>query len=299
MLRKLFICVLAFGLGNAMAQELNCTVEVDASRVQRTDVQIFTDLEQSITQFLNNRKWTDDNFNFNERINCNFYIQLTSLNSNRFQAEVRIQSSRPVYGTGYNTVVFNHQDNDWTFEFTQFQPMDFQDGASLQGLTTLLGFYVYLIIGYDFDTFSPLGGTDYFKKALALRDAAMAGNEPGWGPMDGKGLRNRYYLVDNLNDDRFLPLRSSMYRYHMKGLDKITKDIEASRKEIFSSLEDLKEVFDVLPNSMALRIFFNAKREELINLYSKANPGLKNRVIELLSTLDPASREQYQAINKR
>ncbi len=296
-LKSIIICILILQSANTLsAQEINCKVEVDASRVQRTDVQIFKDLESTITQFLNNRKWTEDNFNFNEKINCNFYIQVTALNSNQFQAEVRVQSSRPVYGTSYNTVVFNHQDNDWSFEFTQFQPMDFQDGASLSSLTTLLGFYVYMIIGYDFDTFSPLGGAEYFKKALALRDAAMAKNEPGWGPMDGRGLRNRYYLIDNLNDERFIPMRNAMYRYHMKGMDKMTKDIEASRREIFASLEEVKKVFDVLPNAMSLRIFFNAKREELINLYSKANPGMKNRVVELLTTMDASNRDQYQEI---
>lgn len=295
-MKKILSIVFIILGAQSFAQELNFKVEVDASRVQRTDVQIFKDLETSIIQFLNTRKWTEDNYNFNERIQCNIYIQVTSLNSSTFQAEVRIQSSRPVYGTSYNSVVFNHQDNDWLFEFAQFQPMEFQDGASLQSLTTLLGFYVYMIIGYDYDTFSPLGGSEYFKKAMALRDAAMARNEPGWGPMDGRGLRNRYYLVDNLNDDRFVALRRAMYQYHMNGMDKMAKDIEASRKEILGALEELKKVFDVLPNAMALRIFFNAKREELINIFSKAQPGMKNRAVELLTSMDVSNRDQYQQI---
>ena len=287
------LCLIA-SLSSIRAQDLNCEVQVDASTVQLTNKQIFLDLQQSIYQFLNNRKWVKEEININERINATFIIRITKYSIDNFEAEVQIQSSRPVYGTSYNTALFSFLDRDWKFQYSQAQPMDFQDGSDVYSLTTLLSFYTYIIIGLDYNSFSQNAGMDYLNKALDLRNAAI--NKAGWGPSSGKGNRNKYYLIDNLLDDRFRSIHTCYYLYHLKALDQFSKDKEEAQMTIFKSLGEVKRVFDAKPNSVLLRVFFNAKREELINIFSEATPSLKNRVIELLKLLDPGNASDYDQI---
>lgn len=276
------------------AQDLNCQVQVDASTIQLTNKQIFVDLQQSIYQFLNNRKWVQEEVNINERINATFIIRITKYSIDNFSAEVQVQSSRPVYGSSYNSPLFSFLDRDWKFQYSQAQPMDFQDGSNIYGLTTLLAFYTYIIIGLDYNSFSKDGGIDYLNKALALRNAAI--NEAGWGPSSAKGSRNKYYLIDNLLDDRFKPIHTCFYTYHLKGMDRFTEDKEEAQMTIFKSLGEIKKVFDAKPNSVLLRVFFNAKKEELISIFSQSSPSIKNRVVELLKLLDPGNASDYDQI---
>ena len=278
------------------AQDLQCNVQVNSDGIQASNKAIFEDLQNAITQFMNQRNWISDKVQPQEKINCNFVINITSFNIDQFTAEVSITSSRPVYGTSYNTPVFNHFDQEWYFQYAQFQSLDFQENANVMQLTTLLAFYANIIIGLDFDTYALDGGSTFYNKALQLRNAAQ--NTGGWGPSDGKGNRNTYYVIDQLLDDRYTPLRTSLYQYHMKGMDVFKDDNDAARKQIYESLEKIRSVQERLPNSVIFKIFFNTKRQELINIFSKADAGLQNRSIELLGKLDPSNISSYEKIKQ-
>lgn len=294
-IRLSFICLVLFGM-LSQAQDLNCKVQVNTDNIQGSNTQIFKDLENAISQFMNQKKWIDAKVTSQERINCNIVINLTYFNIDQFRAEANITSSRPVYGSSYNSKTFTHYDLDWSFSYQQFQALDFQEGANVSDLTSILAFYANIIIGVDFDCFSLEGGTPYFQKALQIRSATTG--LPGWGTQDGKGNRNRYYLIDNYLDDRFKPLRKAQYLYHLKGLDIMNDDVDQGRAQVFEAIKELREVHRALPNSVALRILLNSKKEEIINIFKEASPAMKNKVIELLGIMDPANRSDYDAIKK-
>ncbi len=294
---KYIVFLLIFALSvSTYAQDLQCNVQVNSDNIQASNKAIFEDLQNAITQFMNQRKWISDKVQPQEKINCNFVINITAFNIDQFAAEVSITSSRPVYGTSYNTPVFNHFDQEWYFQYAQFQSLDFQENANVMQLTTLLAFYANIIIGVDFDTYALDGGSTFYNKALQLRNAAQ--NTNGWGPSDGKGNRNKYYVIDQLLDDRYKPLRTSLYQYHMKGMDVFKDDNDIARKQIYESLEKIRAVQERLPNSVIFKIFFNTKRQELINIFSKADAGLQNRAIELLGKLDPSNLNNYEKIKQ-
>jgi hypothetical protein len=292
MKKLLFVLFLSFSALKPFAQELNCNVDIVTTQIQTTNKEIFIEMKNSIIQFMNNRKWTADNVQMSERIDCNFIIEILDFNIDQFKARLSIQSSRPVFGTNYNTVIFKHVDENFDFQYSQLQALDFQENAFTTNLTSVLGFYAYLIIGMDYDSYHLNGGTDYYNKAMAVKNAAAS--VQGWGPNDGKGNRNRYYIIENLLDDRYKPMRVALYQYHMKGLDVMSKDMDTGRNMVYEALVSMKSVFEVLPNSVSLKVFFNAKSAEIISIFSKASPTQKNKVFELLSKIDPSNRNDYE-----
>jgi hypothetical protein len=187
-------------------QDLQCNIQIRTDRIQATNKEIFVDLQNAISQFMNQRNWISNKVQPQEKINCNFVINITEFNIDKFKAEVNITSTRPVYGTTYNTTLFSHFDQDWLFQYAQFQSLDYQENANVMALTTLLAFYANIIIGIDFDTYGLEGGQTYFNKALQIRNLSQ--NVPGWNPSDGRGNRNKYYIIDQLLDDRFRPFRA-------------------------------------------------------------------------------------------
>jgi hypothetical protein len=268
-------------------------VEVITTQIQTTNKDIFTDLKNSLIQFMNNRKWTGDGVQTYERIDCNFIIEIQEFNIDQFKARLTIQSSRPVYGSNYNTVIFKHVDDNFDFQYSQLQAMDFQENIFSSNLTSVLGYYAYLIIGMDYDTYRLTGGTEFYNKAMAIKNAANS--IQGWGPNDGKGNKNRYYLIENILDDRFKPMRTALYQYHIKGLDIMGKDMDGGREAVYEALLNMKKVFEVLPNSVSLKVFFNAKNTEIVSIFSRSSPSLKNKVVELLGIIDPSNRNDYEA----
>jgi len=288
--------MLALATTIVRGQDLNCTVDVITSAVQVTNKQIFEDLKNSVTQFLNNRKWIKGQVTSNEKIDCNFVIQITKFEIDQFQANINIQSSRTVFNSSYNTKIFSYKDNSVIFKYAQFQSLEYQENSYTSNLTSILAFYANIIIGLDMDTYQLNGGDQYFRKAQSIRDVANigTGQSGGWESGAGNGSQNKYFIIDNLMDQRFKPLRSAAYRYHIKGLDVMSTDLEGGRDEIYQSVKDLKLVYDALPNAFMLRLFFNAKTDELIQVFSKASPTQKNKVVQLLSKMDPAHRSQYE-----
>ncbi len=278
------------------AQDVEAQITVIHPKVQISNTQIFSSLQSSISQFINQRNWANDKISSIERFKINMLVDITGyeLNSNDFQGTIQIQATRPVYGSTYNTVVFNQLDAEFNFQYQENQAMEFQQSANVYNLTGMLAFYVNVIVGLNYDTYSSEAGSPYYQKAREILNASQ--NISGWRPNDGQSLKNRFYLIDNLTNDRYLPVRKSLYSYHMNGLDVMHKDVQKGRDEIYKSLENFQELTRVFPNSMLLKVFFNAKYKELIEIFKGASAAEQSKAIELLSRMDPANKLFYDQI---
>lgn len=281
------------------AQDLNCQVKVTAVAkdldVNSNSKRIFEEMEKAVFEFVNNRKWTNDIIQNNERIDCNIIINITKqVSSDEYDATAQIQSSRPVYNTSYNSTLLNYIDENWSFRYVENQALEYSDNESRSNLTSLLAYYVYIMIGLDYDSYSPLGGTPYFEKARTVVSNASSQSGKGWKAFDG--TRNRFLLVENLLDNSFKPLRETIYKYHRLGLDVMYQNIDNGRKEIIDCLPNLQKVYRDRPNSMLMNVFFSTKNEELVNIFSKALPTEKPKVVQTLSDIDPSNMSKYQQI---
>mgnify|MGYP000448155337 CR=1 FL=1 len=287
---------LAFSFAT-QAQELNCTVSVISPQVQNTEKRIFETLQKDIRQFLNSTKWTGDVFALEERIECSILITVTErISTDRFRATMQIQSSRPAYMTSYNTVMLNVNDQDFTFQYLESQPIQFQENQHIDNLSSTLAFYAYMIIGSDYDSFSPKGGEPYFQKALQIVNNAQNEAERGWKAFES--TKNRYWLIENTLNARYEGFREVVYKYHRQGLDVMQSDLESGRRAITECIEPLKKLRLDQPNSYLLTVFFTAKVDEFINIYKEAFPDVKTRVANDLMQMDPANANKYQAIVK-
>ncbi|MEO1012168.1 MAG: DUF4835 family protein [Bacteroidota bacterium] len=226
-----------FSLG-AFAQELNCTITVNADQVSQTNQQIVKTLERSLSDFVNKNKWTDRVFQENEKINAQMFITVTAMENNRFQANIQVQSSRPVYNTSYQTSVFNHKDNSFNFQYTEFQPLVFNENVFESNLIAVVSYYVYIILGLDADTFSLEGGTEYFRTAQAIVTQAQGTNFSGWKEEIGNN-RNRFRLIDDLLSNTYREFRVALYNYHRKGLD-IMSDNNSTGKQVIAGTMNLR-----------------------------------------------------------
>ncbi len=299
------ICTIAFlvlSAATVQAQsELNCTVRINTPQIQRTDRKVFDQLEVSLRDFLNNTKWTEDAFEPEERIKCNFIMTIkTEQDNNTFEAELAVQAVRPVYGSGYETPLLSHLDKDVVFSYEQNQPIEFlKDGSENQNLPALFAYYAYLIIGMDYDSFSPLGGDPYFLTAQQLVtniQNSTSNKTPGWRPGDGGKNRNRYWIMENLLNPRVKPFRNAMYTYHRKGLDMFTTDINQGKAAILQSLDEVEKVSIAYFNSMIVQMFATCKRDELIEMWKVGAKPQKERVIQIMTKIDPANTQRYREI---
>ena len=277
------------------AQELNCSVQINADQIQGTQDRVFETLEKAVFEFMNNRAWTDDIFKDHERIECGIFITLKErVSTNRYKGTIQISSRRPVYGSSYHSPMFNYFDADVEFEYLEFAPLDFNISTHMNNLTSILGFYAYMIIGLDYDAFSLKGGTPYFQNAQKIVNNAQGAPEKGWKAFEGD--KNRYWMVENILNDFFSPLRECLYYYHLKGLDTFHKDIDGGRKIVVSSLQGLQKIHNARPSSFALQFFFNAKADEVVNIFSEALPGEQQQMRVLLTKIDPGNSSKYDNI---
>ena len=287
-----FLTLLGFPL---KSQELNCNVIVNADRVETTDRRIFNDMQSAFSQFLNNRKWTDENYDVAERINCNLVITIEEMPIvGSFRATVQVQSSRPVYGTSYESLMMNFADRDWQFEYVESQPLDFNENNFSRNITSMLAYYAYIILGIDYDSFEALGGTSFFERANNQVILAQESNMPGWKQFDSQ--RNRYWLAENFLSPIFNPVRESIYLYHIQGLDQFLEDPDASRSIILESLKKLQVANRARPNSIFTIAFLDAKSNELINIFSEGDMNVRRQAYEILRTLDPTLTNKLGAI---
>ena len=288
--------------GGCYAQgEINANVLIDYSQVQPDDRDkaIIEETRMAMTDFINNRRWTTDNFAPEERIRCNISINLTNIGGlGVFSGTAQIQASRPVYGTSYESSLISYFDKDFNFSYQQGQPMDFNENTYINEITTLLGFYANVIIGMDYDSFSKLGGTLYFDKARIIANN-VPGQTGGWEPLSPRGTNNRATLAENLQSQQMIPMREGLYVYHRIILDNYLnqKDPTENHKKLLVLLKDIKQ-FDTQkrPYIAAVRNFFFAKGTELMNLFGQATPEIKKQVIDICTELDPSNSQKYQRL---
>lgn len=285
---------LVFSLSVTFGQELNCKVTVNADQIQTSDRNVFKDMERALASFLNTRKWTTDTYKSYERINCSIFLNISRMPAiGTFSASAQITVARPVYNSNYETVLFNFADRDWEFDYIESQPLEYNDNAYITNLTSMLAFYAYIIIGMDYDSFSEKGGDPYFQKALMVVNNAQSSNRPGWASIGS--TRNRYNLIENINNPQMVELRKNGYKYHRLALDSFDKTPDDSRQVILTVLRNIRAVWQIYPNSIFIIEFFDAKSTELVNVFSEGSLNVRREAFDLLTTVDP-KRNSYQKI---
>jgi len=290
----LFTAMLFLGAPSIYGQELNCKVTINADQVQTSDRGIFKDMERAIATFMNTRKWTNDSYKSHEKINCAIFLNISRMPSiGSFVANAQITVARPVYNSNYQTVLLNFADRDWDFEYIESLPLEYNDNAYISNLTSMLAYYAYIILGMDYDTFSERGGDPFFQSALMVVNNAQATNRPGWQTIGS--TRNRYNLVENLNNPQMAEMRKSMYRYHRMALDTFDKSPDDSRQAILAVLKAVRNVWQIYPSSIFVIAFFDAKSAELTNVFSEGNLDVRREAYDILSVVD-AKRGTYQQI---
>ncbi len=283
------------------AQELNCNVQVVTQQIQGTNKEIFQTLQAAVYEFVNTRTWTNNVYSYSERIECNILINLTDqISSDEFKGTIQVQARRPVYNTTYNSTMFNFIDNNFHIRYVEFEPLEFNETSYLSNLTSILAYYVYIIIGLDNDSFSFEGGSLCFEKAEAIVMNAQNAPYAGWKPYEGSGNKNRYWLIKNILDVEYSPVREFFYRYHRMGLDKLESATNEARIEIIEGLRLLQEVYRKKPDPylFLLQIIFDAKADEFVNIFSESFTEEKGRVLKILKEIDPSNSRKYEKINE-
>lgn len=281
----------------AAAQDLNARVQVVSPKIQVSNKRIFQTLETAMKDFLNGRKWSADPILPQERIDCNFVLNITNWDGGSvFSGELQVQSSRPIFGSSYTSTLLNINDRDVDFTYNEGQTVDYSDQNFQGNLSSVMAFYAYIIVGMDYDTFSRYGGSQYFAAAQNVVTNAQTGPYKGWKAFDGN--INRYWLSENLNNKLYTPLRSFMYDYHRNGLDAMADNASKGRKTISTLLPNLQQIDRQRVGSMFPLIFYTAKSDELVSLYSKADNQERLQAMNLLMQTDPANGNKYQTLQK-
>ena len=274
-------------------------VTVNHSQIQGTENSVFDNLQQTLEQFINERQWTDLQFQENERIQCNLNITVSKYNrdENKFECTALIQANRPVYNASYTTTLYNNRDANFHFEYAQFDQLNYNDETVDNQLTALAAYYAYLIIGLDLDSFSPLGGTDVLQRCMQLVNNAQDLGYPGWKSFEDS--RNRFAIINDYLDEQMKPFRQLQYDYYRKGLDEMANNVERGRTEISTALEEqLKKAHDNKPLSLLPQIWTDYKKDELVNIYKgKGTQKEKQTVYDLLSGINASQNPSWEKIN--
>lgn len=304
-MHKKVLLILCFACSMLLArgQEIQAHLTVITSKVStQVDKKVFQTLQTSLTNFVNNRKWTNDVFQPNEKIQCNFLLTIDQdLGNNTYKGKLTIQAARPIYNTTYDSPIMNFLDDNVTFRYAEFQPIEFNENR-VQGndplaanITAVLAYYVNIILGLDYDSFSLRGGDQYFQKAWNIvNNAPESGDIQGWKSFEG--LRNRYWLAENLNSNRFALLHDALYAYYRTGMDNFFENEDVGRNAILNCLNFLNTINVDNPGSMFIQFFFQGKGNELVKVFSKANSDMKTRAHDLLTRLDITNAQIYKEL---
>ncbi|AZQ57985.1 DUF4835 family protein [Maribacter sp. MJ134] len=280
-MRKLVFFIALFFISLSIkAQELNCTITVNSDQVSQTNQQIFQTLERSLNDFVNKNKWTNRVYKENERVNAQMFITITEYESDRFKGNIQIQSSRPVYNTSYESPIFNYKDNQFNFQYIEFQPLVFNENVFESNLVGVVSYYIYIMLGLDADTFSLEGGTDHFRKAQNIVTQAQGKGFKDWGQSSD---RSRFELVDNLLSNTFREYRVAMYNYHRKGMDIMGDNNSTGKQVVAGTMKLFETMIKRRPNAFLIQTFFDAKSEEIQNIFSD---GPKVDIVKLKETLN-------------
>ena len=287
----LFTCIFSL---QVTSQELNAQVIVNSDLVNQTNQQIFKTLERTLREFINTQVWTDQVFLNQEKITCSFVFNLSAYSNDQFEATLQVQSQRPVYQTNYDSPVLNFLDKDITFSYQEFQPLFFNESSFESNLISVISFYAFVIIGLDADTFLKNGGNSYFEKARQVVNLAQSTIRKGWKP--GDGLRNRFWLIDSLRSNTFKEYRQALYNYHRSGLDQMANDPIAGKKALMLSIQELEPLFQRRPNAFLLQLFFDAKVEEIVNLFKEGPKTDFKKTADVLKKIAPFFGSRWKQI---
>ena len=294
MLKVIKIIFIFFSVLQLNAQELNCTVTVNADKIPGSNKQIFKTLENSLNEFVNQKRWTNYNYKPQERINCNLTLTILEQTGNDFRGHIQIQSSRPVYNTTYLTPVFNFKDDNFSFQYTEFEPLQFNQNSFESNLVSVVTFYTYIILGMDADTFMLDGGSTYFTMAQNVLVQAQQSGYSGWNQNDGS--KTRFTLIDNIISPTYSMFRNVMYKYHRNGLDILSTEPKNAKENIGESILILKSIYDSRPNAFLLRIFMDSKADEIVNIFSDGPKYDTYKLKENLIKISPVNAAKWNEI---
>ncbi|SHG18639.1 protein of unknown function [Flavobacterium segetis] len=292
-MNKLYTFLVFFVFGFAQSQQLNCIVTVDSQRLSVTNQQVFKTLETSITEFVNKTDWSGVALKQNEKVNCSMYITISANNSDQFTATIQVQSSRPVYNSSYSSPVLNYNDKDFSFRYTEFENLVLNPASFDSNLVSVLSFYSYLILGLDADTFLSESGTNNFEIAQNISNVAQQGGAKGWSQADG--LQTRYFLINDLLSPTFKQIRNSIFEYHT-GLDLMAKDLKSAKEKIKLSLLNLSKLNDSRPNAYLTRVFFDAKSDEIVSIFSGGPNITVSDLTDNLNKISPLNSSKWANI---
>lgn len=296
-MKKIFIIMWLVG-GSWLAgfgQELKCNISVSSQKIQGTNRELFTNMQRDMYEFLNNKRWSGNVFSYDERIDCSVQITLDDQSgSDQFRGSLQVRISRPVFNSSYSTVLLNYKDNDVDFTYREFEPLEYNESGQNSNLVNLLAFYANIILGFDYDSFSLMGGNDFFAKAENIVAQCQNAREAGWKSFENR--RNRYWLVNNLQDRSYAPVRECMYRYHRLGLDIMADNVNDGRLEVVSALELLQKAHRTKPNAYILQVFFDAKSDEIVNVFKPAFTDERKRVYNIVQEVNPANSSKYSSL---
>ncbi len=294
MRKFIYLLIVTFSI-QSFSQELNCEVIVNAQLTGNENVQVFKTLERQLKEFINNTTWTNKTFKTQERINCSMVINISDYANDLFQASIQVQSARPVYGSSYSTPVYNYNDKDFNFKYLEFQNMVYNANQFESNLISVLAFHVYMILAMDADTFSPKGGTEYYTQAQVISNYSQGGNLKGWKLEDGN--QSRFILIDNVLSDTYKEFRNVLYDYHRGGLDAMSNDAKEGKLAIAKNLSTLKEMNNRRPNSYLMRVFFDAKAEEIEDIFSGGPTVNISDLVSTLTRIAPMHASKWRNIN--
>ncbi|MCB0457610.1 MAG: DUF4835 family protein [Flavobacteriaceae bacterium] len=294
-MRNIFTFLLiVFSLITLQAQELNATVTIDAEQTGQPNYQVFRTLKDQLTDLLNNTTWTNREFLTQERIDCNFTLIITSFESTSFSGSLQVQSSRTTFNSIYDSPIYNYNDRQFNFEYSEFQPLVFNVNTFDSNLVSVLAYHVYTIIGLDADTFAPNGGDEFFTTAKQIVNNAASSNFSGWKATDG--TQSRYRYNDAIISNVYQEYREALYTYHRQGLDKMESNAKDGKLKIIEAVAKLKNVNDRRPNSYLLRTFFDAKADEISSIFSGGPQVDINTLVEHLNRIAPTRRSNWSSI---
>jgi len=294
-MKQLFLALsMSIAAMAAFAQEFNVTVQVTSPQVEGTEKKIFETLQQDLYDFVNNRKWTNYQYKPEERIEGTILITVSNRSGEDFTAKMNVALRRPVYKSSYNTALLNYIDKDFEFKYVEFQSLEYADNVFTSNLTSTVAYYLYVFLGLDGDSFARNGGSPYFAQAQNIVNMGQNAREKGWKAFESQ--KNRYWLIENLTNPTYASVREAMYKYHRLGLDQMSDDVETGRVAINESLELLRKANRERPGLFILQLFLEAKRDEIVNIYSGASPMDKTKAVNILKEIDPANSSKYQKI---
>jgi hypothetical protein len=293
------LTLLITGGGVIYSQELNCNVQVTAQKIQGSNRQVFESMQRDIYEFMNGSIWTNNVFSYAERIDCNILINITEqYSADEFRGTIQVQLRRPVFNTTYNSTLLNFMDNNFQFRYVEFSPLEFDPNSYRSSLVSVLAYYAYVFLGFDYDSFSPLGGTPFFQTAEKIVNNAQNASEPGWKPYDGSRNKNRYWLVKNALDKEYEGIRRFIYEFNILGLDKMESKAGEARISILESLKLVQGVYRARPDPYMyiLQIIMESKADELVLIFTDAFPEEKSRIVQILNEIDPGNKTKYEKI---